>query len=187
MSKSQQSLISRESTIGEIVQNYPEAIDTLMGFGVHCVGCHVSEYESLEEGFRGHGLSEEEIDAAVAQLNQVITQHASPTLSGKELNFTAFAVEKLKEILAQKNKKALHIGVEAGGCAGFSYSFSLADKPRENDVILDDVGVPVFVDSSSLQKIKGSTIDYVDSLQGAGFKVSNPNMNRSCGCGNSFS
>lgn len=179
--------ITRDSTIGEVVQKYPEVVDTLMGFGVHCVGCSVSEYETLEEGFSGHGMSKEEIEGAIQKLNEVVTQHASPTLSGKELNFTAFAVNKLKDILAQKNKKALRIAVEAGGCAGSSYSFTLADAPKDGDVVLQDVGVPVFVEALSLQKINGSTIDYVDSLQGAGFKVSNPNMKRGCGCGNSFS
>ena len=179
-------LISRDSTIGEVVQKYPEVIDTLMGLGVHCVGCGVSEYETLEEGFSGHGMGTEEITSALQKLNEVVTQHASPTLAGKELSLTAFAVEKLKEILSQKNKKALRIAVEAGGCAGYSYSFTLADQPKESDVVLQDVGVPVFVDGSSLQKIKGATVDFVDGLQGAGFKVSNPQMKKSCGCGNSF-
>ena len=180
-------LISRDSTIGDVVQKYPEAVDTLMSFGVHCVGCSVSEYETLEEGFSGHGMSEEEITEAIQKLNEVVTQHASPTLQGDKLNFTAFAVDKLKEVLAQKNKKALRIAVESGGCAGYSYSFTLADAPKDGDMVLQDVGVPVFIESHSLQKIQGATIDYVDSLQGAGFKVNNPNMKKSCGCGNSFS
>ena len=62
-------LVTRETTIGEIVEKHPEVVDTLMSFGVHCVGCHVSPFESLEDGFRGHGMSDEDVEVAVTKLN----------------------------------------------------------------------------------------------------------------------
>ena len=178
--------ISRESTIGEIVQKYPEVVDTLSGFGVHCVGCSVSAWETLQEGFSSHGMTEEDVENAVQVLNQVVASHTSEKKKGSLLNFSALAVQKIKEICQQKQRKALRIEIKSGGCAGNSYAFSLADTPKSGEQVLSEYGIQVFVDAPSAEMIKGSTIDYVDGLQGAGFKVQNPNAQRHCGCGSSF-
>src|SRR3989339_626617 len=64
--------ITMDMTIGEVVDKYPEIIDTLTSFGVHCVGCHVSPYETIEQGFMGHGMTGQEIEFAVSTLNKVL-------------------------------------------------------------------------------------------------------------------
>mgnify|MGYP001573403825 CR=1 FL=1 len=64
--------ITKNSTIGDVVEKYPEIIETLTSFGVHCVGCHVSPFETLETGFKGHGMSDEDVEQAVIKLNEVI-------------------------------------------------------------------------------------------------------------------
>ena len=64
--------IKKDTLIGEIVEKYPQVIETLMGFGLHCVGCHVAAFESLEAGFKAHGLSDKEIEEAIKKLNEVI-------------------------------------------------------------------------------------------------------------------
>lgn len=64
--------ITKDTTIGEIVEKYPQVIETLMGFGLHCVGCHVAAFESLEDGFKAHGMDDKKIDEAVKKLNEVI-------------------------------------------------------------------------------------------------------------------
>lgn len=184
-SSSQQS-ITRDSTIGEIVRDHPEVIDTLLGFGVHCVGCHVSEWETLGEGFAGHGMAEPEITVALEKLNQVIQEHASEKKTGSLLNFSNLAIEKIKEICQQKNKKALRIEVRPGGCAGNSYAFSLADMAKPEEKVLSEHGIQVFLDKNTEEMMTGATIDYVDGLQGAGFKVQNPMAKKHCGCGTSF-
>src|SRR3989338_8911780 len=66
--------ITKETTIGEIVEKYPQVVETLISFGVHCVGCHVSPFESLEGGFKGHGMDDATIEEAVRKLNEVIEQ-----------------------------------------------------------------------------------------------------------------
>lgn len=82
----------------------------------------------------------------------------------------------------------LRIGVAGGGCSGFSYSLNIAeDFDPANDNKMDQHGVPVVVDKKSSLFLDGTTVDYVDGIEGRGFKFENPNAKRTCGCGNSFS
>ena len=64
--------IKKDITIGELIQKYPETAETLMELGLHCIGCHVSAFESLEDGFKAHGMEDKEVDEAVKKLNEVI-------------------------------------------------------------------------------------------------------------------
>jgi iron-sulfur cluster assembly protein len=79
----------------------------------------------------------------------------------------------------------LRVGVRGGGCSGFQYQLAF-DEQREGDVVFESHGLKVLVDAESLQFVRGSTIDYEETLQGAGFKVENPNVVAACGCGSSF-
>ena len=63
--------ITKDTLIGEIVEKYPQVIETLMGLGLHCVGCHVAGFESLEDGFKAHGMDDKQIEEAVKKLNQI--------------------------------------------------------------------------------------------------------------------
>jgi iron-sulfur cluster assembly protein len=97
--------------------------------------------------------------------------------------------EKVHEFLASQQAEAavagLRVGVRGGGCSGFQYQLAF-DEQRANDVVFESHGLKVLVDSDSLPFVRGSTIDYEESLQGAGFKVVNPNVVAACGCGSSF-
>jgi iron-sulfur cluster assembly protein len=97
--------------------------------------------------------------------------------------------EKVHEFLAAQQDEAamagLRVGVRGGGCSGFQYQLAF-DEQRENDIVFESHGLKLLVDSDSLQYVRGSTIDYEESLQGAGFKVNNPNVVAACGCGSSF-
>ena len=64
--------ITKDTLIGEVVEKYPQVVETLMGLGLHCVGCHVAGFESLEAGFKAHGMDNKQIDEAVKKLNEVI-------------------------------------------------------------------------------------------------------------------
>jgi iron-sulfur cluster assembly protein len=79
----------------------------------------------------------------------------------------------------------LRVGVRGGGCSGFQYQLAF-DEQREGDLVFEDHGLKLLVDNESLQFVSGSVIDYQESLQGAGFKVENPNVVAACGCGSSF-
>ncbi len=172
--------IRRDMTIGEIVQEYPQVVETLMSFGVHCIGCGASYWETLEQGFALHGMSDKEINEAVAELNKIVY---SAELKGEEVGLTSSAILKIKE-LAKKSKKGLRINIKEGGCAGHQYIFELSEK-KKGDVEVKGLDVNVFVEKESFPKLKGAKIEYVDALQGAGFRVINPNAKATCGCGSS--
>jgi len=104
------------------------------------------------------------------------------------LSLTDAAASKLRELTAEEPGEALglRVYVYSGGCSGFRYGMMLEDQPTNEDVTIEANGVRVYVDGESSQYIKGSEIDYVDTLMGAGFTVNNPNAVSACGCGSSF-
>jgi iron-sulfur cluster insertion protein len=105
------------------------------------------------------------------------------------LGLTEKAAEKVKEIQTAENIEAtygLRLRVVGGGCSGFAYDLYF-DQLTEMDRTFDSHGVRLIVDEMSLQYLAGTTVDYVEGLQGAGFKFVNPNVKSTCGCGSSFS
>lgn len=105
------------------------------------------------------------------------------------INVTPTAVAKVKEIMAQQNPvpAGLRVGVVGGGCSGFSYSMSFENGAGMMDKVIDVDGLKVYVDATSMMYLQGVTVDYVETLEGAGFKFDNPNVKSTCGCGSSFS
>lgn len=105
------------------------------------------------------------------------------------IEITDRGAEKVREFLAAQQADVdvagLRVGVRGGGCSGFQYQLAF-DEQRENDVVFESHGLKLLVEGESLQFVRGSTIDYEESLQGAGFKVNNPNVIAACGCGSSF-
>ena len=99
---------------------------------------------------------------------------------------TTRAFERLAEIGAAGDGKALRIAVEGGGCSGFQYEIAL-DEPKDDDLILEGSGQKVVVDSVSLPFLANAVIDFSEELIGARFVINNPNATSSCGCGTSFS
>lgn len=95
-------------------------------------------------------------------------------------------VNEIREAEGIEPTMALRLRVVGGGCAGFSYDLYF-DEPTEVDRVTDIAGVKVVVDEMSLMYLVGVEIDYVEGLQGAGFKFNNPNVKSTCGCGSSFS
>jgi iron-sulfur cluster assembly protein len=97
--------------------------------------------------------------------------------------------EKVHEFLtsqeADVSMAGLRVGVRGGGCSGFQYQLAF-DEQRDQDAVFESHGLKLLVDRESLPLVSGSTIDYEESLQGAGFKVNNPNVVAACGCGSSF-
>ncbi len=104
------------------------------------------------------------------------------------VSLTDAAVSKLSELTKEETNPAvgLRVYVYSGGCSGFRYGMMLEDAPTPEDKILDVSGIKVYVDGQSVDLLKGSQIDYVDTLMGAGFTVNNPNAVAACGCGSSF-
>ena len=103
------------------------------------------------------------------------------------LSLTDAAATKLRELTAEETNPdiGLRVYVYSGGCSGYRYGMMLEDAPTPEDRAFEANGVRVYVDGQSIELLKGSQIDYVDTLMGAGFTVNNPNAVSGCGCGSS--
>src|SRR5271170_7561881 len=104
------------------------------------------------------------------------------------VSLTTNAITKVKEIMAQQTPvpTGLRVGVVGGGCSGFSYSMSFENGAGMMDKTFDFDGLKVFVDATSIMYLKGVSVDYIETLEAAGFKFDNPNVKSTCGCGSSF-
>lgn len=102
---------------------------------------------------------------------------------------TAAAASKVAQLIAAENDPslALRVAVRPGGCSGFSYEMFFDGDIADDDIVKEFEGVKVVTDATSAGMLKGATLDYKDALTGGGFAIDNPNAQRTCGCGNSFS
>jgi iron-sulfur cluster assembly protein/iron-sulfur cluster insertion protein len=112
------------------------------------------------------------------------------TDASQVFHLTDAAAEKVKDLMEAEDttdELVLRVAVRPGGCSGFSYEMFFDTDVADDDLRHDHGGVVVVIDPASQQHLKGATLDYKDGLQGAGFHITNPNAQRSCGCGQSFS
>jgi iron-sulfur cluster assembly accessory protein len=105
------------------------------------------------------------------------------------ITVTPVATTKVKEIMSQQNPApvALRVAVVGGGCSGFSYHMAFENQENSTDNVYEFDGLKVLVDQMSEMYLEGVSVDYVETLEGAGFKFNNPNVKSTCGCGSSFS
>ncbi|MBI4150441.1 iron-sulfur cluster insertion protein ErpA [Candidatus Woesearchaeota archaeon] len=194
-------LIKPSMTIGEVVAKYPDAAEVMLSYGLHCIGCHVNPFESIEQGAMGHGMSEEEFENLMKDVNAVATktvaesfthdhkhdEHEHPELP-ETITLTKAAIAKIKDLLAKDSKQGFNLRVQVvpGGCSGFKYSLSFDDQAYPDDAAFEQDGFKIVIDPESMSFMKGASIDYVDGLSGSGFKIENPNAHNNCGCGKSF-
>ena len=115
---------------------------------------------------------------------------AAPAAPSVNLGVTEPAAVEIKKFMSSEEglpeTAGLRVRVVPGGCSGFQYSLNIEENSRQGDFILDEKGVRLFVDMFSAQYLNGTNIDYVTSMQGAGFTFTNPNSTGGCGCGSSF-
>jgi iron-sulfur cluster assembly accessory protein len=119
----------------------------------------------------------------------ITTPNIETTPKAPPVALTPTAVAKVKEIMAQQDPMpaGLRIGVVGGGCSGFSYSMNFENSSGMMDKVFNFDDLKVFVDATSVMYLQGCVVDYVETLEAAGFKFENPNVKSTCGCGSSFS
>lgn len=179
--------VTKDMVISDVVRNYPQSVDIMLRHGLHCFGCGVSLYETIEQGALGHGMPEEQLDALVEDLNHLAENHPEKT-EDRSFIVTERAALKAKEFMQKDGKEGwgLRVGVVPGGCSGLTYLMDFEQEKAEDDMVFEAQGVKFFVNSMDLEHLGGSTLDYIETLQGSGFKISNPNVRSTCGCGKSF-
>lgn len=186
-SKPKRETIDRHMTIEEILGMFPYKAQRLSqeitNAGLHCVGCHAAVWETLEGGMYGHGKSDEEIDHLVNRLNALLQEKVDLN----SITLTPRAAGKFLEILEEEQKTGwgLRFSEELAGCSGFEYVLDFSEKADSDDKVFHSQGIEIHVKQAVLPRLLGSEIDYVEGLRGSGFKISNPNVSTSCGCGSS--
>ena len=179
--------ITREMTIEEIFTTFPHKSEKLAQVmtdaGLHCVGCSASTWETLEAGMYGHGMDDAAIDDLLSKLNTILAEEEDLST----ITLTEKAAKKYREILAEENKAGwgLRLGEKAAGCSGFQYTLAFSEKAKPGDLVLESQGIEIHLHHKSAERLLGCVVDYVDGLQGAGFKITNPNVKSACGCGTS--
>ena len=120
-------------------------------------------------------------------MTQILSIKSSRPIPPVEL--TATATTKVAELIDAEGEPglALRVAVRPGGCSGFSYEMFFDAEADSEDIVTEFGSVKVVVDPESAERLRGSTLDYKEGLMGAGFAIENPNVTKSCGCGNSFS
>jgi iron-sulfur cluster assembly accessory protein len=182
-----QQTISRDMTIEDVFKRFPSKSQKLAqemtNTGLHCVGCSASTWETIEAGMYSHGFTDEQIDGLIGKLNTILGEKEDLST----ITLTPRAAKKFNDILDDEGKTGwgLRYGEKAAGCSGFEYFLDYSEKPKVGDTIFESQGIQIHVQQNALERLLGSVIDYVDGLQGAGFKISNPNVKSSCGCSSS--
>lgn len=180
-------MISRDMTIEDVFKKFPgksqKLAQEMTNSGLHCVGCSAATWETIEAGMYSHGYSDEEIDRLLGKLNTILEEKEDLTT----VTLTERAAKKYNEILESEGKSGwgLRYGEKAAGCSGFEYYLDYSEKPAHGDLVFESQGIQIHLQQKSASRLLGSVIDYVDGLQGAGFKITNPNVKSSCGCGSS--
>ncbi len=181
--------IYKEMTIEEIFSRFPHKSQKLAqemtNRGLHCVGCGAAVWETLEAGMLSHGFSLEDVEDMVVRLNGILAEKADLST----ITLTKRAADKYQQILKEEGKEGwgLRFGDKAAGCSGFEYVLDYSEKAEGEDQVFLSNGVEVHVNKADVSRLIGSEIDFVDGLNGSGFKISNPNVKGSCGCGKSQS
>lgn len=179
--------IHRQMTIEEILSLFPYKAQKLSqeitNAGLHCVGCHAATWETLEGGMLGHGMTQEQIDKLVNRLNALLEEPVDYT----SITITKRAAQKYLEILEEEGKHGwgLRFAERMAGCSGFEYALDYSEKALPDDTTFESMGIQIHVNKAMVGRLLGSEIDFVDGLHGSGFKISNPNVKSSCGCGTS--
>ncbi len=189
MEKTKAQKISKEMTIEEIFSHFPQKSQKLAqemtNSGLHCVGCGAAVWETLEAGMLSHGFSPEDVLDMVERLNGILSE----TVDLSTISLTKRAADKYRQILKEEEKEGwgLRFGDRAAGCSGFEYVLDYSEKAEADDQTFHSEGVNIYVNQGDVSRLVGSQIDFVDGLNGSGFKISNPNAKGSCGCGKSQS
>ncbi|MBS0620588.1 MAG: iron-sulfur cluster assembly accessory protein [Verrucomicrobia bacterium] len=181
--------IAKEMTIEQILSQFPhksqKIAQEMTNTGLHCVGCGAATWETLETGMLSHGFDMSQVEALVGRLNAILAEKTDLST----ISLTKRAADKYSQILADEGKTGwgLRFGDRAAGCSGFEYVLDYSEKAEPDDEIFHSQGIEIHVSKGMVNRLLGSEIDFVEGLNGSGFKISNPNAKGSCGCGKSQS
>ncbi len=187
MAKEEKTTFNKDMTVGEVVAAFPGAADILMGYGLHCVGCHANAFETVEQGVMGHGYSQEDLVNLMEDINEayedeqegVERKPVPKEADDMEIELTEKAQEQIEKIAKEEKKEAMPLRIDAqsaGPKLRYSMNFVTAQETTPNDKGFSFGKVKVVIDKKLYKKLNGLEIDYVKEEKRAGFKMNNPNV-----------
>ncbi len=197
--------ITKHWPVQKILDEVPGSVDCMIEAGLDCFACNSDKSETLEEGMKSHGLSDEDVLKMVDEINKSWQSHRMKQLKKpKDSDFTIIEVTEGNKVyykigglmLTQKahqailqlkpeGKNYIKILLEAGGCSGYSYEYSYTDSSDLEDgfVFRLDDSISLLTNLFTFNKLLGSVIDFESGLQGSGLVFHNPNSKQNCHCG----
>ena len=178
--------ITPDMTIEGIFSKFPHKAQklalTLTKAGLHCVGCSAATWETLESGVLGHGMTEDDLKRLLGELNAILEE----VTDLETITLTPRGAEKFIAICIAEGKPGygMRFDEKPAGCSGFEHTLDFSEKANDDDIVITSHGVDIHISKVIFSRLLGAEIDYVEGLQ-SGFKISNPNVRSSCGCGNS--
>jgi iron-sulfur cluster assembly accessory protein len=155
--------VTKNTTLGDLVDRHPEAIPVLFSHGLHCIGCHFAATETIGQGCKAHGMDTKDVRALLKDVNAAIKEAAHRPA----ITLTPAAATALKDVMkATKKKGGLRVMAVEGGRAGTTYDMSIEASPNKDDEVLEHSGIKIFVDKESLRRLRGCSIDYLEHKQG---------------------
>lgn len=157
--------ITKDMTIGEVIDAYPITAEILLDKGVHCIGCGARFLETISQGLKSHGLSEKKVDAIVSELN---------VAAKKIINVSESAAKRLKAIMKKQKKSGYCLRVQAiKGKSGWNYGLDFEKAAKKSDIVVKERGLTLIIAKKSLPKVKGAKIDFIDTPE-PGFSIKGP-------------
>jgi iron-sulfur cluster assembly accessory protein len=159
-------MITKEMTMGEILQRWPRSAEIFQDYGLHCFGCHVNIFESLADGVAAHGMDEKTMNELLDDLNKLASDKPD-----EEFAITDEAVVKLKELIKQQKKDdyGIRIRIISSGAA-VTYDMDFENTKQSDDTVIENDGLTFYIDKKTNPMLKGMTLKYVVTDQGDGFK-----------------
>lgn len=149
-------IISKDMTIAEVLDKLPKSMEMLQAYGLHCIGCHVNAFETLEQGFEAHGLPKEELENLIRDLNSISRND--------DLNLAEDAAQKIRGIM-KNNTGGIRISVSEQ----MQYSMEFAERAGENEIVIVSRGIELYLSRDDSERLKNTTIHFVKTEQGEGF------------------
>ncbi|VVC00775.1 Iron-binding protein IscA [uncultured archaeon] len=167
-------LISKDMPIGEVVSKWPETGSVMAEYGLHCIGCHISPFESIEAGAVAHGLAQKQIGEMLQRMNEVASRDDSA--KGEGIIVSDSAAMKFRELMQKEGKEGwgLELSMEQEGCSGQGCVIDFAEKPGAGEIVLEAKGMRIFVSETDRQRANGIRIDYTEGTGGSGFRILMP-------------
>lgn len=178
--------VTPDMLIGDVIQMLPKSADIMNAYGLHCTSCAVNVFEPIKMGAMGHGMPEETADKMIAEINKLAAE-TKRNAPDDGIYVTEAAAEKIKEFAKNEDKDgwALRISAEPQSGSEPAYAMDFEEKKKKDDKVFEFHGVKIFIDKKSMKNMGGAEVDYLETMYGSGFKISNPNYKKSCACGKS--